>query len=71
MTSKDSILDGKQIIVGLSGGIACYKIEDLVSTIGLVTVSLSAFSTKHRFNFGVVECFSKNHIIGDTVNTCD
>lgn len=33
MPHKNSSLDGKRIIVGISGGIACYKIADLVSTL--------------------------------------
>ena len=33
MGSKPSTLEGKRIIVGLSGGIACYKIATLVSTL--------------------------------------
>jgi phosphopantothenoylcysteine decarboxylase/phosphopantothenate--cysteine ligase len=33
MGNKPSTLEGKRIIVGLSGGIACYKIADLVSSL--------------------------------------
>jgi phosphopantothenoylcysteine decarboxylase/phosphopantothenate--cysteine ligase len=33
MSHQNSSLDGKRIIVGISGGIACYKIADLVSNL--------------------------------------
>lgn len=33
MDNNNSNFDGKRIIIGLSGGIACYKIADLVSTL--------------------------------------
>ena len=33
MPQQNSSLDGKRIIVGISGGIACYKIADLVSNL--------------------------------------
>jgi len=51
MTSKDSILDGKQIIVGLSGGIACYKIADLVSTLVQTGVLVDVIMTEAATKF--------------------
>lgn len=33
MDNNNSNFDGKRIIIGLSGGIACYKVADLVSTL--------------------------------------
>ena len=33
MDNNNSNFDGKRVIIGLSGGIACYKVADLVSTL--------------------------------------
>ena len=33
MTTEHSHLNGQRIIIGLTGGIACYKVADLVSTL--------------------------------------
>ena len=33
MDNKNSIFDGQRVVIGLSGGIACYKVAELVSTL--------------------------------------
>jgi len=49
-STPDSTLHNKQIVIGLSGGIACYKIADLVSSLvqlgAIVDVVMTEAATK-------------------------
>ncbi|MEG0768967.1 MAG: flavoprotein, partial [Ruthenibacterium sp.] len=44
-------LNGKTILVGVSGGIAAYKIPNLVSMLGKAGADVHVFLTKNGANF--------------------
>lgn len=51
MANTNSHLDGHRIIIGLSGGIACYKVADLVSTLVQSNYSVDVVMTDAATRF--------------------
>jgi len=51
MSTQNSSLDGKRIIVGISGGIASYKIADVVSSLVQIGVIVDVLMTEAATRF--------------------
>ena len=51
MTSQLPALDGKQILIGISGGIACYKTAELVSKLVQYKASVHVIMTEAAKRF--------------------
>lgn len=64
-----AILDGKNIVIGMTGGIACYKACELVSALKKLGASVDIIMTRNACEFVkplTLETLSKRPVITDT-----